>query len=243
MTDAAVQVTHNEPIFQGFSRGKLALWFFLASEIMFFTGLLGAFVALKTGNPIPFHRDANYLSVPLAATNTAVLITSSLTMALAVAASKAGQTGKAKLNLTITILLACTFLGIKFYEYSSKFLHGYDRPAESGESGEKPGHEAAAEHEPGPSLATCFSSKNWDAWAGNNPNGKYPKSSIFFSCYFTITGFHGLHVIGGIVPLLFLLIQACRGKLLGAVTEYVGLYWHFVDLVWIFLFPLFYLLK
>lgn len=220
MSDAAVHVTHNEPAFQGFARGKLALWFFLASEVMFFTGLLGAFVALKTGNPLPFHKGQQELSVPLAAVNTGVLITSSLTMALAVAASKAGQTSKAKLNLLLTILLASTFLCIKFYEYSAKFLGDHH-----------------------PAIATLFSSTNWDAWAGNNPEGHYPKSSIFFSCYFTITGFHGLHVIGGIVPLSILLLQACRGKLLGAATEYVGLYWHFVDLVWIFLFPLFYLLR
>jgi cytochrome c oxidase subunit III len=69
-----------------------------------------------------------------------------------------------------------------------------------------------------------------------------PWKSIFYACYFALTGVHGIHVIGGIVPLSLLLIQACRGKLFPAHTEYTGLYWHFVDLVWIFLFPLLYLI-
>jgi heme/copper-type cytochrome/quinol oxidase subunit 3 len=69
-----------------------------------------------------------------------------------------------------------------------------------------------------------------------------PAKNLFYGCYFTLTGIHGLHVIGGIIPIFFLLVQATRGKLFPAQTEYIGLYWHFVDLVWIFLFPLLYLI-
>ena len=70
----------------------------------------------------------------------------------------------------------------------------------------------------------------------------FPWKNIFFSSYFALTGVHGLHVVGGMLPILFLMIFALRGRLMPAHTEYVGLYWHFVDLVWIFLFPLLYLI-
>jgi hypothetical protein len=81
-----------------------------------------------------------------------------------------------------------------------------------------------------------------DAANVNDSTWYGPQKNIFFSCYFALTGVHGLHVVGGIVPLSFLLIQAIRGKFFAPHTEYVGLYWHFVDLVWIFLFPLMYLI-
>ena len=181
--------------FMGVSTVKLGMWLFLASEIMFFTGLLGSFVVLKFAHPQEFHEDASHLNWQLAAFNTIVLITSSLSMALAVqAAEKKDQRGVAR-NTIITILLALTFLLIKGFEYHAKIEHGI-----------------------------------------------LPSTSLFFGAYFTLTGCHGLHIIAGLVVLFRMWRAAARQQATFESLELVGLYWHFVDLVWIFLFPLLYLL-
>jgi len=179
-------------------RAKFGMWLFLASEIMFFTGFIGAFIALYNATPTAA-QDAQNLSWKLALVNTVVLITSSLTMALAVAASKRGHNGQLQLFLILTFLLACTFMVIKMIEYKTKISHGMG-----------------------------------------------PSASPFFSAYFLLTGFHGLHVLGGMVAIWHLLAYAFAGtytKEYNIPIEITGLYWHFVDIVWIFLFPMLYLLS
>ncbi|HEY6072428.1 MAG TPA: cytochrome c oxidase subunit 3, partial [Anaerolineales bacterium] len=130
--------------------------------------------------------------------NTVVLITSSLTVALAIASIRKGKQGLLKFFLSITILLAGVFLVIKYFEWAEKFSHGLT-----------------------------------------------PGTDIFFSLYFMMTGLHGLHVVGGMVILVVMLYLAGKGKFTESYhtpVELSGLYWHFVDLVWIYLFPLFYLI-
>jgi cytochrome c oxidase subunit 3 len=193
---SSATVSHDAPIpFMGVSAVKLGMWLFLASEIMFFTGLLGSFVVLKFAQPDVFHAEAAHLNWQLAAFNTVVLITSSLTMALAVAATERKDHRTAARNLLITIGLALTFLVIKGFEYHAKIEHGI-----------------------------------------------LPSSSLFFGAYFTLTGCHGLHIIAGLIVLFRMWRAATRNQLNYESVELVGLYWHFVDLVWIFLFPLLYLL-
>ena len=176
---------------------KLGLWLFLASEVMFFTGLIAAYIVLRISHPA-WPGPAGHLSVPIGTLNTFILICSSMTMVLAYAAVQEGRQDKASGYLLWTILLGCAFLVIKGFEYSKKFEHGI-----------------------------------------------YPSTNVFWSCYFTLTGFHGLHVLGGIITNIWVLSLAWRGRLVrekSYVPELAGLYWHFVDIVWIFLFPLLYLI-
>ena len=181
----------------GIPTAKLGMWLFLVSEIMLFTGLLGAYIVLRAGIP-DWPAPGHELKIGLAALNTFVLLTSSMTMALGVAAVEKRDVTRLRLFLMATILLGLVFLGVKGYEYSTKFHHGH-----------------------------------------------YPGSGIFWDCYFTLTGFHGLHVVVGALFNLWVLGKTFGRNFLeekGHLVELSGLYWHFVDVVWIFLFPLLYLL-
>jgi cytochrome c oxidase subunit 3 len=324
---------------------------------MFFIGLLGTYIVLRSGSPHMFQFQGMTLDKKLAGVNTLVLIFSSLTMALAVDAAQKNNRGKLIGMLGLTLLMAFGFMLIKTIEYNDKFHHYtilakegtgakaqvyiYDGHMHSKEVGladstlafpqgtqfvqlkEAVGNHAekaaaAVVGHDGDRLRLKFEDEEvtvdrskttpvdskqikekvyhinavrrlvpktevdinvhtytlpMDAAAhseaGAGPHGKAegggeaahehkdyvlqasdvndlvwygPQKNIFFSCYFALTGVHGLHVVGGIIPLSFLLIQALRGRAFPAHTEYVGLYWHFVDLVWIFLFPLLYLI-
>ena len=181
----------------GIPNGKLGMWLFLASEVMFFTGLLATYVILRAGMgswPLPGEE----LNIPAAALNTFILLTSSLTMALSVAAVHRADRTKLRLFLLFTIVLGLAFLCVKGWEYSQKFAHHH-----------------------------------------------FPGTSIFWDCYFTLTGIHGIHVIAGVLTNLWVLSLTFREDFLkerGHLVEVSGLYWHFVDVVWIFLFPLVYLI-
>jgi len=256
--------------------GKVGTWMFLASEIMFFMGVLGSYIILRSNQHELFAKHAEALSKPLAGLNTLILIFSSLTMALSVDASQKGNTKRLVTFLVLTLLCACGFMVVKTIEYTSKYHHhtivakdpsdgrtyvydGHETAhddasvtlrgerkellpgvpfdihlvSEADVAGEPESGGAKAEEEP------TFTVKRADM----SQDLRYgPNKNMFYACYFTLTGIHGLHVIGGIIPIFFLLVQGLRGKLFPAQTEYVGLYWHFVDLVWIFLFPLLYLI-
>jgi heme/copper-type cytochrome/quinol oxidase subunit 3 len=178
-------------------RAKLGMWMFLGSEVMFFTGFLAAYVALRMA-AAPGVIKPQALNWALAAFNTAVLITSSLTMALGVNSVQRGDIRSLRKFLLLTALLGATFLVVKGFEYGAKFSHGI-----------------------------------------------YPSTDIFYGTYFVLTGFHGLHVLGGVIALSVTWVLAGRRRFSSqwyAPVENVGLYWHFVDVVWIFLFPVLYLL-
>lgn len=182
---------------ESMSRGKLGMWLFLASEVMFFSGFIAAYIVLRMGGD-PADFDSSILNWKLAFLNTVLLLTSSLTMVLAIFSIQRGDQKGLQLNLFFTILLGFGFLIIKSIEYGTKFLHHLT-----------------------------------------------PTSSVFMSCYFVMTGFHGIHVLAGIIVLSFLLAWSMQGKYSAtnyASIEITGLYWHLVDIVWIFLFPLLYLL-
>ena len=189
----------------------LGMWVFLVTEVMFFGGMFLAYVVYRGWYPQAFAAGSHHLDIVLGGFNTAVLIGSSLTMALAVWAAQVGKRGGQVLFLLLTILLGSVFLGIKFLEYSHKF-HEHLVPG-------------AAFEFPEPALAR--------------------PAQIYFSLYFTLTGLHALHMVVGMGLMIWMLIWAKRG-ILGngyySPVEIVGLYWHFVDIVWIFLFPLLYLI-
>lgn len=189
---------HPHPV-TGIPNGKLAIWLFLASEVMLFGALFSSYILLRVGAETWPH-GYNELNVPLATLNTLVLIASSVTMVMSWASLKMNDFGKFRLYLGTTILLAFVFLIVKGFEYGHHFQHN-----------------------------------------------EFPRSSTFLAVYFTLTGLHGLHVIGGIITNSYLLLPGSKlwKKDPEAFTnrvEYAGLYWHFVDLVWIFLFPSLYLL-
>jgi cytochrome c oxidase subunit 3 len=189
---------------------SLGMWAFLVTEIMFFGGVFGAYAVCKSMFPEAFMAASNRLDVILGAVNTAVLICSSLTMALAVRSAQLDKQKQLLIFLVLTIILGSTFLGIKAVEYSHKF------------------HEHLF---PGASF-------HFD-----EPIGK--QAQIFFVIYFTMTGLHALHMIIGIGLMLFILFRAKNGMYNSesySTVEVAGLYWHFVDIVWIYLFPLLYLI-
>jgi cytochrome c oxidase subunit 3 len=246
--------------------GKFGVWLFLASEVMLFGALFSTYVLLRVGAaPGEWPRGDSILSVPLATINTAVLITSSVTMVLAWANLKMHQLGKAQLFLTATFALAGTFLVIKFFEYRAKFVHHlvvlhepitvhdesltkvaghvteetedyvmFAPDPKKGAHGQPDGHghEAAVKIERSNIVRlTTFG----------------PQASTFLATYFTMTGLHGLHVVGGMVVILYWMLTGKSQWNRNAEkytnrVECTGLYWHFVDLVWIFLFPVLYLL-
>ncbi len=186
------------------------MWAFLVTEILFFGGLFAGYLVYRSNYPEAFKIGSHELDITLGAINTAVLIGSSLTMALAVHSAQLGKRKAIMLFLTCTIVLGSVFLGIKAVEYTHK----------------------AHEHLiPGAGFAF------------DHPLA--PQVKIFLSFYFVMTGMHAFHMVIGIALLSYLLIQAYKGRY-GAEyftpVEMVGLYWHFVDIVWIFLFPLLYLI-
>jgi cytochrome c oxidase subunit 3 len=187
----------------------LGMWIFLATEVMFFGGLFTGYAFYRSAYPLAFADASNHLEVWLGAINTAVLICSSFTMALAVHSAETGRR-KALVNfLLLTIVLGSVFLGIKFSEYHAKFV----------------------EH-----LVPGVSFRFEGPLA-------HP-AEIFFSFYFAMTGMHALHMVIGIGLLTWLALKARLGRFSASYftpVELVGLYWHFVDIVWIFLFPLLYL--
>lgn len=195
---------------QQYDAAKLGMWLFCVQEILFFAGLFMAYAAVRFFYPETMLAAHEVLSVPMGAINTVVLLTSSLTMALAVRSAQLNLQKNLQVHLLLTILLACVFLVIKYFEYTHK-IH----------AGMLPGKFYAGEGIAG------------SPW-------------IFFGLYFLMTGVHGIHVIGGIIVISWLLIRARRGDF-GAEyytpVENIGLYWHVVDVIWIFLFPLLYLVK
>ena len=173
--------------------GKVAVWWFLASEIMVFGGLIATYVVFRLGGS-GWAEASHHLSVALATVNTLVLLTSSYTVVQAFAAAERGNTSALRVHLALTILGGFIFLGLKAVEYTTEIRAGFT-----------------------------------------------PGAGIFWSFYYTMTGLHALHVLGGIV--VNAVVLATEGTRVEHPhrVELAGLYWHFVDVVWIFLFPLLYL--
>jgi cytochrome c oxidase subunit 3 len=200
---------------QQLEASTLGMWVFLVTEVMFFGGLFMAYLVYRYWYPEAWDAGSSHLDVRLGGLNTAVLICSSLTMALAVRSAQIGSRMGQVVNLILTVLLGSTFLVVKYFEYSAKFHPG-------------PGH-LGGTLVPGPTFDPAL-----------------PKpQQLFFSLYFIMTGIHAAHMVVGIGIMLVMLAWAWRGRFNHAYyapVEVAGLYWHFVDIVWIFLFPLLYLL-
>jgi len=193
------------------SAATLGMWVFLATEVLFFGGMLMAYTVYRVMDGAAFARASHAQNILLGGINTAVLLTSSLTMALGVHAAQEGRRRRSVLMLSATMVLGALFLGIKAVEYSQKF----------------------AEHlVPGVDFR----------YAGPDAGA----AQIYFILYFLLTGFHAIHLTIGIGVLAVIAFSAARGRYTSAYStpvEVAGLYWHFVDIVWIFLYPLIYLIQ
>jgi cytochrome c oxidase subunit 3 len=209
---------------QQYEAANLGMWLFLATEILFFGGLFAGYTQYRYWYQDEFAFGSHHLDVWLGAINTGVLLTSSLTMALAVLAAQTSDREGTVRFLILTMILGSLFLGVKAYEYHHKYI---DRLV-PGPAFEMPAiHDATASHPPLSEIA-----------AG--------PVEIFFSFYFAMTGLHALHMVIGIAILGWLTIRAGRGAFSSdyfTPVEMTGLYWHFVDIVWVFLFPLLYLIR
>ena len=243
----------------GIYNAKLGVWLFLASEVMLFGGLFSAYVLLRVGAP-EGHWPHGWLDVRFGTVNTILLALSAITTLLAWAACKVREFGKFKFFHGCTILLALTFLGIKSYEYHDKWIH-YEIQLKDGTfadghleeqddkevvlhgrivKDEKDLYDLRAQKdiqlgEVKIDRANIVKMQNYGPW-----------HNTFTAIYFTLTGLHALHILGGTLVIFYLwgpgskMYQTDPERFTNRI-EVSGLFWHFVDLVWIFLFPVLYL--
>ena len=257
---------------------SIAMWMFLAQEIMFFGGLFTAYLVFRSKYPMAFAAGSNHLDAFWGGLNTIVLIVSSLTMALTVYFAQKGNRNMQVILIILTMFFGAVFLGVKAIEYTDKYnngivpVKGLNRKVKAA-----PETERAAAHE-----KPCYEVTHGEEHAYVNPHAEFQwadcslvklaqeknyltsaekigyfsngeidadkfrdKVRIFFWIYFIMTGLHALHMIVGLGLMTWLLWTAWKGSYNAEYympVEMSGLYWHFVDIVWIFLFPLLYLL-
>jgi cytochrome c oxidase subunit III len=195
---------------QQFDSAKMGMWIFLVTEILMFGGLFVAYIVYRSWYPELYLEASTELDAFWGTVNTAVLIGSSLTVAMAIRSAQLNQIRGLIINLWITIGLAVTFMVIKYFEYEEKIAKGIAPGSYYSYDG--------LEHE---------------------------KANIFFSIYYMMTGLHGVHVTIGIGLMIWLVVKAKKGVFHSGYytpVEITGLYWHLVDIIWIFLFPLLYLI-
>jgi cytochrome c oxidase subunit 3 len=249
---------------QQFDAGKLGIWLFLATEILLFGGLFCAYAIYRATHHEVFVYAHQFLDKVLGGTNTVILLCSSLTMAWAVRASQLGQRKLLVTLLSLTLLGGFGFMGIKYVEYKAKWEHGllpgtHFAPHEEAEPAPAPHAPAPAPASAGTASASGTTIKpaaqgpagtvrSDDAAApGVASHGKRPSNvQIFFGIYFLMTGLHGIHVLAGMAAIVWILVRSIKGHFgpeYFTPVDFVGLYWHLVDLIWIFLFPLLYLIS
>ena len=212
--DADQYVKHHfATVDQQMDADTLGMWTFLITEVLFFGGMFAAYAVYRERYPEAFAATSEFMNVKIGAANTAVLICSSLTMAMAVRSAQLSRTGALIKYLFGTLIFGSIFLIVKAFEYHAKYV----------------------EHLiPGPNF---------------HPDNLAPQlmhnAQLLFFLYFCMTGMHAIHMVVGVGLLTFLIIQSYRQQYHAtyfAPVEMIGLYWHFVDIVWIFLFPLLYLI-
>ena len=203
---------------------KLGMWVFLGSEVLFFTALIGSYIILRFGSPEHWAIPNHILNVPVTAVNTFLLICSSVTMVKAFAAIQDGDQRGLRLYLVATVIIGASFVAVQAFEYRTLIHEGF-----------VPGGYAV-----GGELAEAAAERT--SWKGGPA---LPLSvGVYGSSFYTMTGFHGFHVSMGVLCMIFVTWKAFRGEYTQQDhrgVEVIGLYWHFVDLVWIILFTIVYL--
>lgn len=191
-----------------YAASKVGMWLFIFTEILLFGGLFLLYSVFRSRHAQEFHVAASELSVFMGGTNTVILLTSSLTVALAISALQKGAKRVSLICQVLTILMGAAFLVNKYFEWGAKIGHGL-----------YPGSPELLERSHGEVL--------------------------FYGLYYVMTGLHGLHVLAGLILLSFMFLFTVRGRVNSGEfvrLENSGLYWHLVDIIWIYLFPLFYLI-
>jgi cytochrome c oxidase subunit III len=251
----------------GLYNAKVGIWLFLASEMMLFGALFSSYILLRVGAPEGYWPHG-WLHVPIGTLNTLVLITSSITTVMAWASLKMKQFSRFKLYHACTLLLALTFVCIKSYEYHDKFTH-YEITLKDGRTAD--GHFVENKLTPVKGGYAGYAvvkghivtdrAELFDTQAHRPEHSEIrlegaqvqkfenygPRHNTYLAIYFTLTGLHALHVLGGALVIGFLWGPGSRmwktdPERFTNRVEISGLFWHFVDLVWIFLFPVLYLL-
>ena len=261
---------HFESLEQQRQSSILGMWIFVAQEMLFFGGIFLGYTVYRNMYPAAYVLGSHQLDVKLGALNTVVLILSSLTMALAVRAGQKGDNKWIFNWILATMVLGSMFLGVKVIEYKAKWDHGlvpgkhfhFDPSASHGEEhavNEVPvqfvqaGEVGVADsgHEPVAASDHAVSDEEHAAQANETEAGHAAVAvdagnlELFFCFYFIMTGMHALHMVIGMGLMIWLLVKAKRNRFAAeyySPVENFGLYWHFVDLIWIFLFPLLYLI-
>ena len=231
MSDASPAIEHTSAVAhqfddaeQQFEASTLGMWLFLLTEILFFGGLFTGYTVYRTKYPEAFAAGSHELDILLGGVNTLILIVSSLTMAMAVWYAQQGKRKQLIWFLVLTTILGAAFLGIKVVEYGEKGVFPF----------------MTAKHHLVPGASFHFES--------HDPRFEHASPQhvqLFFSFYFAMTGMHAVHMVVGLGLMGVLIWMAYRGRFSKeyfSPVEIGGLYWHFVDIVWIFLFPLLYLL-
>jgi cytochrome c oxidase subunit III len=199
---------------QQFDTSKIGMWLFIVTEILLFGGLFVGFGMMQARYQAEFVEAHHHLIRLLGATNTVVLLFSSWTMVMAVHSARTNNIPKLKFFLFLTILCACIFLGVKYVEYSRDFAEG------------------------------LYPAKWYDHHGDLHVGSR--GYATFFSFYFMMTGLHGIHIVVGIVLLSWLYVKSGKGEYSSnyyTPVDLIGLYWHVVDMIWIYLFPLYYLIS
>ncbi|MEM6645998.1 MAG: cytochrome c oxidase subunit 3 family protein [Bacteroidota bacterium] len=199
---------------QQFDASKMGMWLFLLTEVLLFSGMFVAYIVYRAWHPEVFVKMSELLNPFWGGFNTIVLLGSSFSAALAIHYAQKNDNKKLIINLCITLMCAGIFMVVKYIEYTDKFSHGIG-------------------------MGEFF-----------DPTGSYAQYAIpyakqFFSIYFVMTGIHGVHVVIGMGIFTWLLVRAVKGHFNSEYytpVELAGLYWHLVDIIWIFLFPLLYLI-
>ncbi len=203
---------HFDSAEQEFDSAKTGMWLFLASEIMMFGALFVGLLLFHTLHHGGFAEGSAHLDWRFGAVHTFLLLTAGLTMGLAVVSAQAGEQGKVRMNLILSLIFAAGFLVSKSLEYAQKFEHG------------------------------TLPGRLWHAHHGFSD----PFSHVFFGFYFVMTGLHAVHVLVGMGLMIFALVRSSRVQFSRSYftpIEMVAIYWALVDLVWVFLFPLLYLIR
>jgi cytochrome c oxidase subunit 3 len=247
---------------QQYESTKLGMWLFLSTEILLFSGLFVAYAVYRGNHPEIFMYAQQFLDTRWGAINTVVLLCSSLTMAWAVRAAQLNQQRLLVTLLALTILGGAGFMGIKFVEYKAKWEHGllwarsYSHDDHAVSAAGTGSHDEAAVDAGSEAAGLAIEQTQLSA-AGEPPVGLFPEGAplppdavpqnvfTFFSIYFLMTGLHGIHVLAGMGAIAWLLLRSLGGAFDNEYftpVDLVGLYWHLVDLIWIFLFPLLYLI-
>ncbi len=204
---------------------KLGMWVFLGSEVMFFTALIGAYIILRFARPEHWAEPGQLLNVPVTAVNTFLLICSSVTMVKAFASAQEGDQRMLKIWLLSTVIIGATFVSVQVFEYVQLIHEGFM---------------------PTGYLAGSHFAEAAETGLPFKEGAPLPESvGLYGSTFYTMTGFHGFHVTMGVLCMIFVTIKAFRGGYTvddHRGVEVIGLYWHFVDLVWIILFTIVYLI-